>query len=114
MSTRRAASHEPPTERAALVGLVTRKARGADPDILFDELAGLAQAAGAAVVLRAMQERSTPDPATLIGKGKAEGLAVACDAAGATLAIFDNELHAGADAQSGRTAGPARRSIEPR
>ena len=57
MSTRRAASHEPPAERAALVSLVTRRMRGTDPDILYDELAGLARAAGAAVVLRATQER---------------------------------------------------------
>ncbi len=92
MSTRRAASHEPPTERAALVTLVTRRLRGADPELLFDELTGLAHAAGAEVVLRAVQERPSPDPATLIGKGKAQTLAVACDAANATLVIVDNEL----------------------
>jgi GTP-binding protein HflX len=92
MNARRAASDEPSTERAALVTLVTRRTRGIDPDSIFEELAGLAHAAGAAVVLRAAQERSTPDPATLIGKGKAEALAVACAAAAATLAIFDNEL----------------------
>src|SRR6185312_10653420 len=76
----------------ALVTLTTRRLRGADPELLFDELAGLAQAAGADVALRAVQERPAPDPATLIGKGKAQALGAACDAAGATLAIFDNEL----------------------
>jgi GTP-binding protein HflX len=43
-------------------------------------------------VLRAMQERPTPDPATLLGPGKAEQLARACDESGATLVIVDNEL----------------------
>jgi GTP-binding protein HflX len=78
--------------RAALVSLITRATRGADPDLIFDELTGLAEAAGAHVVLRAAQERPTPDPATLIGRGKAEALALACDEARATLAIFDNDL----------------------
>jgi GTP-binding protein HflX len=85
-------SSNPIAERAALVGLVTRASGNTDPDILLEELAGLAAAAGAHVVLRAMQERPTPDPATLIGPGKAEQLARACDESGATLVIVDNEL----------------------
>jgi GTP-binding protein HflX len=92
MSVRRAVSNEPPLERAALVSLVTRATRRLDPDIVLEELAGLARAAGAAVVHSAVQERATPDPATVIGRGKAEALAIACDAADATLVIFDHEL----------------------
>jgi GTPase len=92
MSKRRAVSNEPPLERAALVSLVTRKRRSADSELLLDELAGLARAAGAEVVLRAAQERSLPDPATLIGRGKAETLALACEEARASLVIFENEL----------------------
>ena len=80
------------SERAALITLITRATRGADPDILFDELAGLIEAAGATVVLRAMQERPTADAATLIGRGKAEELAALCDQTRATLAVFDNDL----------------------
>jgi GTP-binding protein HflX len=91
MSTPRA-GHEPSHERAALISLTTRASRGIDPDIAMEELGGLAEAAGAAVVLRAVQERPAPDPATLIGRGKAEDLALRCDEAGATLAIFENEL----------------------
>ena len=80
MSARRTVGNAPPVERAALVSLRTRAAdRSADPDLVLDELAGLAQAAGATVALRAVQDRQTPDPATLIGRGKAEMLAVACD-----------------------------------
>ena len=62
-------------ERAALVGLVTGSARRVDADQSLDELAGLADAAGASVVLRILQERPKPDPATFIGSGKLAGLA---------------------------------------
>jgi GTP-binding protein HflX len=90
------ASQEPRSERAALVGLTTRaSARAADPDLQLDELAGLARAAGADVVLRATQERPAPDPATLIGRGKAETLARGCDETGANLVIVDHELTPG-------------------
>jgi GTP-binding protein HflX len=92
MSTPRVGRDQPPLERAALISLTTRATRGTDPDIAMEELSGLADAAGAEVVLRAIQERPSPDPATLIGRGKAEELAVRCDEAGATLAIFENEL----------------------
>jgi len=80
------------SERAALINLITRANRGDDPDIIFEELTGLVEAAGARVVLRATQDRPTHDPATLIGRGKAEELAGACDEADATVAVFDNEL----------------------
>jgi GTP-binding protein HflX len=92
MTRRGAASNEPPVERAALVGLVTRRTRSADPELQLEELAGLASAAGATVVMRAVQERAVPDPSTLIGSGKAEVVARACDEAGANLVIVDNEL----------------------
>ena len=78
-------------ERAALVGLVTSSSRG-DADHSLDELAGLADAAGARVVLRMLQERPKPDPATFIGAGKVTSLAAACDEASVDVVIFDNEL----------------------
>src|SRR5688572_2960037 len=92
MRRRGAVSSEPPVERAALVGLLTRRSRSTDPEAQLQELAGLAEAAGAPVVYRAVQERPTPDPATLIGAGKAEQIARGCDETGATLVIVDNEL----------------------
>jgi len=58
----------------------------------LDELAGLADAAGASVALRMLQERSRPDPATFIGSGKAAALAAACAEADVDVVIFDNEL----------------------
>lgn len=92
MSTRRAVSNEPQVERAALIGLAVRGPRRSDPDLQLDELAGLAQAAGAVVVLRTIQDRAAPDPATLVGRGKAESLARGCREVGATLVISDQDL----------------------
>jgi GTPase len=79
-------------ERAALVGLLTGAAGGVDPDQALDELAGLAAAAGATVVLRLLQDRAKPDPSTFLGKGKLEMLKAACGETGASVAIIDNEL----------------------
>jgi len=95
MKSRGAVSNQPPVERAALVGLVTRRSRSIDPERQLDELAGLAEAAGAEVVLRVVQERAGADPATLIGKGKVEQLTKACDELDANLVIVDNELTPG-------------------
>jgi GTP-binding protein HflX len=92
MSQRRARAREAPHERAALVSLTTRATRAKDSENLLDELAGLARAAGADVVLRASQDRALPDPATLIGRGKAEALAAQCAAAGVDLVVVDHEL----------------------
>ena len=75
---RRSTSHHR-NERAALVGLFNDTSRHFDPEHSLDELAGLAAAAGATVVLRLMQERPRPDPATFLGSGKVKSLAAACD-----------------------------------
>jgi len=79
-------------ERAALVGLVAAGARRIEAEQSLDELAGLADAAGAEVVLRMLQERPKPDPATFIGSGKVASLAAACAEADVDVVIFDNEL----------------------
>lgn len=88
MSSVRTAPHE----RAALVGLVSRRVRRADAEHSLEELAGLVAAAGGTVVLRMLQERDTPDPATFVGRGKIEALAVACEAIAADVVIVDGEL----------------------
>jgi GTP-binding protein HflX len=80
------------TERAALVGLVTSASRRVDADQSLDELGGLAEAAGASVVLRMLQERPKPDPATFIGSGKVAALAAACAETDVDVVIVDNEL----------------------
>ena len=92
MITRRVVPSAPSAERAALLTLLTRATRGADPDTSLDELAGLATAAGAEVVVRAVQERASPDPATLFGKGKAAEFAATFEAAGVDIVIIDHVL----------------------
>ena len=79
-------------ERAALVGLIAGRARRLDAEGSLEELGGLAQAAGAAVVLRVLQERPKPDPSTFLGSGKVAALAASCAEAGVDVVIFDNEL----------------------
>src|SRR5262245_48403641 len=92
MTSRRADTQPDSAERAALVGLITRPARRGFPEREMDELAGLAEAAGARVVLRVLQDRDRPDPATFLGRGKLMSLAAACAEAEVALVIFDNEL----------------------
>jgi GTP-binding protein HflX len=74
------------------VGLITGSARRIDAEHSLGELAGLADAAGAVVVLRVLQERQKPDAATFIGSGKAVSLAATCADADIDVVIFDNEL----------------------
>jgi len=81
-----------PQERAALVGLFSNTSRHFDPEHSLDELAGLASAAGAHVVLRVLQERPKPDPATFLGSGKIDALATSCDELDVDVVVFDNEL----------------------
>ncbi|MBR1409276.1 MAG: GTPase HflX [Clostridia bacterium] len=71
-------------ERAYLIGL--------DDERSLEELASLAESAGAVVVGRMLQKKTRPDRATFIGSGKADELSLACQAAEADLAIFDDEL----------------------
>ncbi len=84
-------SHDQP-ERAALVGLFNGSSRQFDPEHSLAELAGLTAAAGASVVLRLLQERPKPDPATFLGSGKVATLAASCDELNIHVVIFDNEL----------------------
>ena len=79
-------------ERAALVGLFTDSHQQFDPEHALDELSGLATAAGADVVLRMLQERAKPDPATFLGSGKVQQLAAAAQETRVDVVIFDNEL----------------------
>ena len=71
-------------ERAYLVGL--------DSETSLDELARLADTAGAVVVGRMLQKKSKPETATYIGSGKADELSLECPAREADLVIFDDEL----------------------
>jgi GTPase len=81
-----------PRERAALVGLALRRSKKLDAEHSLDELEALADAAGATVVMKMIQERPTPDPATFIGSGKLDELAEECAELDTDVVIFDNEL----------------------
>ena len=63
-----------------------------DSDESLDELASLAETAGAMVMTRVLQNRMKPDPATYIGSGKAEELQLTCQTLEIDLAILDDEL----------------------
>jgi GTP-binding protein HflX len=77
-------------ERAVLVGL-----SGAEDDPSLAELASLARAAGAEPVGRLTQSRSSPDPATFVGKGKVGEIHDLVHATHADAVIFDDELSSG-------------------
>lgn len=61
---------EAQTERAALVGLITQTQNERKTNEYLDELAFLAETAGAEVVKRFTQKLDTPNSVTYVGKGK--------------------------------------------
>lgn len=68
---------------------------GAEPEIFdasLEELALLAETAGAGVLETMVQRRDAPNPACYIGKGKAQELADLVSETGAGLVIFNDEL----------------------
>ncbi|MQA29416.1 MAG: GTPase HflX, partial [Luteitalea sp.] len=79
-------------ERAALVGLIAGRARRLEAERSLEELGGLAEAAGAKVVLRLLQDRPKPDPSTYLGAGKIATLAASAAETEIDVVIFDNEL----------------------
>ncbi len=58
----------------------------------LEELAALAESAGARVVEKILQSRPALDAATLVGSGKAEEIRALAEALSADLVIFDHEL----------------------
>ncbi|MBE7010439.1 MAG: GTPase HflX [Ruminococcaceae bacterium] len=81
-------------ERAILAGVHTGSG---DPlkdttEESIEELARLAETAGAETVGTLVQNRPSPENATYLGEGKLEELRMACQSLDATLVIFDSEL----------------------
>ena len=82
-------------ERAARAVLVSVVPKGADEreyEVSFDELARLADTAGAEVFARLTQQKENPDVRTYIGKGKVEELAKLCENNEVDVVVFDDEL----------------------
>ncbi|MCL2546550.1 MAG: GTPase HflX [Oscillospiraceae bacterium] len=82
------------SERAVLVGLsspVFQDDQQADEDTLA-ELESLLETAGGICIAQSLQHRQSPNPRTLIGKGKLAELKELCQAHDIDLVVFDNEL----------------------
>jgi GTP-binding protein HflX len=79
-------------ERIVLVGVTFPHSTLAATEAGLDELELLVDTAGADVMERIFQRRSTPDPATYLGRGKAEELLSVCLAVDADTVVFDDDL----------------------
>jgi len=80
------------TEKVFLVGVELKSRDRAELRESLDELAELAQTAGAEVVNDGIQKMESLNAATFIGKGKAEEFANFCKANDVDTVIFDDEL----------------------
>lgn len=80
------------SERTVLVGLVTRLQDERKTEEYLDELAFLADTAGAEPVARFTQRLDYPNPRTYVGTGKLEELRLYIEENDIELVIFDDEL----------------------
>ncbi len=79
-------------ERAVIVGVVQKGQTELQVTEYLDELAFLAETAGAITVKRFMQKLAHPDSKTFVGKGKLQEIKNYVQERGITLIIFDDEL----------------------
>ena len=79
-------------ERIVLVGVAVPPVGPDEVEAGLDELALLVDTAGADVAARVVQRRDAPDPATYVGKGKAEELHDVSLEVDADTVVFDEEL----------------------
>ncbi|MBI1311995.1 GTPase HflX [bacterium] len=78
-------------QRAILAAVLDPSEKTDAQDPLW-EIRGLVETAGVDVVGELTQNRRTPDPATLMGKGKLEELKMMVKSLDAQLVVFDNQL----------------------
>ena len=76
---------------AILVGIVTDRSDAEEVEKSIYELGQLLDTAGGEVFATVIQNKSTPDPRTLIGKGKVQEISELCANNGVKLVIFDEE-----------------------
>ena len=79
-------------QRALLVGTGFEARTPDEAEASLEELALLADTAGAEPVAIELQRREHPDPATYVGKGKAQELRDLAEALDVDVVIFDDEL----------------------
>lgn len=80
------------SERAVLVGLITQQQNEARAKEYLDELAFLADTAGAVTVKTYLQRLEFPNPHTFVGKGKLEEIKKFVEDNDIGMAIFDDDL----------------------
>lgn len=79
-------------EKTVLVGLVTQRQKEAKANEYLDELAFLAETAGAEPQKRFIQKLDYPNPRTYVGKGKLEEIKNYVEENEIGLVIFDDDL----------------------
>lgn len=79
-------------EKCVLVGVITQQTTDAQAKDYIDELAFLAETAGAITVEIFMQKMQDPNPKTYVGKGKLEEIRNYVKSNQIELVIFDDEL----------------------
>jgi GTP-binding protein HflX len=79
-------------ERIVLVGVTIPPERPEDTEAHLDELELLVDTAGADVLARVLARRDRPDPATFVGKGKAEELRDVSLEVDSDTVVFDADL----------------------
>ncbi len=79
-------------ESVVLVAVAIPPVTVDEAEASLDELAALADTAGADAAERVLQRRDEPDPATFVGKGKAAELREISETVDADTVIFDDEL----------------------
>ncbi len=79
-------------ERAVLVGLITPRQNEERSNEYLDELAFLADTAGAETVARFTQKLDYPNPRTFVGKGKLDEIKAYTEENSIAMVIFDDDL----------------------
>ena len=79
-------------ERAIIVGVVTKSQTELQVQEYLDELAFLAETAGAVTIKRFVQKLAHPDSKTFVGKGKLQEIKKYVEEKDISLIIFDDEL----------------------
>jgi GTP-binding protein HflX len=79
-------------ELVIAVGLVLPELSRGVAEEHLDELEQLIGTAGGAVVAKVLARRQAPDPATFVGKGKAEEIKAVAQREKASLVVFDDDL----------------------
>ncbi|HLE44357.1 MAG TPA: GTPase HflX [Methylomirabilota bacterium] len=93
------------TDRAILVGLRLPRQKRWEVEESMEELARLAQSAGAEVLATVLQEREAPTPPLHFGRGKVEEIRDLARSLGANLLVSDDPLTPVQERNVGRAVG---------